>query len=106
MARSAPSTLRALLVTIPANTSVIPNARIIGHVVGAGAWMVLVELSGVSLANSTAIRLLSLAPDHIYDREDHDPYDIHEMPIQRQNLGAFSVFLSYIPQERENRHRR
>ena len=45
MARIAPSTLTAPLVTNPANSSVIPNASTIGHAVGAGTSTVSVVVS-------------------------------------------------------------
>ena len=56
--------------------------------------------------NSTAILFLSSAPDNVYDDENHHPHHIHEVPIHRQNLDAFGVLLSYMPKEREDRHRR
>lgn len=36
-----------------------------------------------------------LSPDDVHHDEDGDPDGIDEMPIQRKNLRAFRVFLSY-----------
>src|SRR6266851_1738424 len=106
MATAAPSTLTASLVTNPANSSVIPKARTIGHGVDAGTSTVSALPSPLWFTNSKAMFFLFSAADNIYDDEDYHPHHIHEVPVHRQNLGAFGVFLSYVPKKREKRYRR
>ena len=75
----------------PANSSVTPVARTSGHAVGAGTLTVPAAISPLWLNDSTAILFLSLAPDDVDDEEDHNPHRIHEVPIHRQDFGAFGV---------------
>src|SRR5229473_5252549 len=106
MATTAPSTLTASLVTNPANSSVIPKARTIGHGVDAGTSTVFGVPSPLWFPNSKGMFFLFSAADNIYDDKDHHPHRIHEVPIHGQNLDAFRVLLSYMPKKREKRHRR
>src|SRR5258706_4315376 len=106
MATTAPSTLTASLVTNPANNSVIPKARTTGHGVDAGTSTVSGVPSALWFTNPKAMFFLYSAADNIYDGEDHHPHNIHEVPIDRQTLGALGVLLSYVPKKREKRHRR
>src|SRR5713101_180876 len=106
MATAAPSTLTASLVTNPANSSVIPKARTIGHGVDAGTSTVSGVPSPFWFTNSKAMVFLFSAADNIYDDEDHHPHHIHEVPVHGQNLDAFGVLLFYMPKKREKRHRR
>src|SRR5258708_19547598 len=48
---------------------------------------------------------LSLAPDHVYDKKDHHPHHVHEVPIHRQNIGAFGVLFSHFSPQGESQYR-
>ena len=100
MATIAPRTLTAALVTIPANSSVIPNASTIGHAVGAGISIASGIVSWFCFDSHSAFPFL--APDNVHDREDHHPHHIHEVPIHRQDLDALGVLLSYISRGTSN----
>src|SRR5579864_356564 len=53
-----------------------------------------------------AIPILSSPTDDVDNNKNHNPNHVYEVPIHRQNLGAFGVLLSYIPKQREDCHRR
>ena len=66
--------LTATLVTRPANESVKPSAKIIGHAVGAGASITL----SVIFINSHCI---ISSTDHVHGQEYYYPDGVHEVPI-------------------------
>src|SRR6266853_447311 len=107
IARIAPRRLTAILVTSPANSSVKPKARTIGHAVGAGSSTVFINGS-TSRGDSSIISepicssLLSsglvqpyrpLSSNDVNDREYHNPHCIDEVPIERQDVNSIRVLL-------------
>ncbi len=94
IARIAPSRLTDELVTSPAKTKVKPKARMIGHAIGAGISIIFVMLS--VRANVSLFTLFSIsASNQVNNGEDHDPNCVHEVPIKRQDVNAFGMFLLY-----------
>src|SRR5580698_414437 len=91
--RIPPRVLTDELVTNPARSRVILNARTMGQAVGAGRRMVLGAASGVCGRDSAEFMRSerSLAADDVNDREHNHPNHIHKMPIQRKNLCPFPV---------------
>src|SRR5262249_8321719 len=81
-----PTTVTSAFVTRPAHASVIPNAAIIGHAVGAGTSMV--------ERRSGAIRLAS---HHVDRQEDDDPHRVDEMPVPGEHLGALGLLGVDVP---------
>src|SRR5208283_1409785 len=71
-ANTAPRMLTGAAVTIPAHTSINPNATTMGHAVGAGTSILL----GMFITSP-------LLSNDINDQEDYDPDRIDEVPIHR-----------------------
>ena len=85
--------LTEALVTRPANSSVMPNARMIGQAVGAGSVIVPGAASVASAREFRRIHvtLLPSATDDVNHREHNDPDRINKMPIQRKDFDALAV---------------
>src|SRR5215831_19923395 len=85
-----PTTVTSALVTRPAHASVIPNAAISGHAVGAGTSIV--------ERRSGSIRLAS---DHVDGEEDDHPHAVDEMPVPGEYLGALRLLSVDVPAQCE-----
>ena len=94
----APTMLTAEVVSIPANTSVMPKARTIGHAVGEGISMPSKASCCVFIGTSTLIfPLLDSSPDDVNNGEDYHPHRVHKMPVQRQDIETICVLLLHLP---------
>src|ERR1700730_5796403 len=103
MKRIAPRMLTEALVSSPAKSRVMPNARMMGHPVGAGSLTV----PGVDLGASTritgeAIIPPSLATDDVNNGEHNYPDRIHKMPIQGKDFGPLAMLRLYFSKKSEN----
>src|SRR5215471_16690835 len=85
-----PTTVTSTFVTRPAHASVIPNAAISGHAVGAGTSIV--------ERRSGSIRLAS---DHVDGEEDDHPHAVDEMPVPGEHLGALRLLCVDVPAQRQ-----
>src|SRR5262245_53401313 len=47
-----------------------------------------------------------LQPDNVDNRKDDNPHRIDKVPIKRQSIHRFGVFLSYVATDREQQDRR
>ena len=76
------------LVTGPAAAKVHPKANTMGHAVTAGSGMFRSARSSPRMNC-----LLSIdSPSHqVHNRENHDPYRIDKVPVQREDLDALGV---------------
>ena len=89
------------VVSIPANTNVMPKAKTIGHALGDGNSIAACYfLSRFHRWFQTHL-LLYLAPDDVNYREDNYPHCIHEMPVEGQYIETISVLLFHVPQKHE-----
>src|SRR5260370_2193959 len=88
--------LTEALVTNTAKTNVRPKARVIGHAVGAGSSIVpciaLSVFSDGSGVSEAIFQYLSSSSNHVHDRENDNPYHVDEVPGERQDVDALSVF--------------
>src|SRR6266851_7097241 len=105
-ASTAPRMLTDMLVTNPAKINVRPNARTIGHTVGAGSCTVDGMVSRVSIGDSEAILFpVFSAADDVDHRENDHPHGVHKMPVKGQNSNALGVFRSYISKQHQQQYR-
>src|SRR6266511_3649778 len=84
-ARISPATLTTTCVTNPAHRSVSPKAVTIGHGVGAG----------VSIRFRGSRDIISSTPDDVYDRENHHPHTVDEMPVPGDHLDVLGIASSH-----------
>src|ERR1700688_1203115 len=79
-AKIAPRMLTDALVTNPAKTNVRPNAKMMGHAVGAGSSIVsctaLPIFGDSSSLSETIFECLSSSSNHVHDSENHNPYHV------------------------------
>src|SRR5260221_318806 len=97
-ASTTPRTLTEAAVSRPANISVTPAARTIGHAVGAG--------TSISMAARFSISLSS-APKHVDDGEHDDPDGVHEVPVEGQHSDPRRMLPADVPgdgERRDDRH--
>src|SRR5262249_17785757 len=85
-----PTTVTRALVTRPAHASVIPNAAISGHAVGAGGAIV-----------ARRAGCLRPASHHVDEVEDDDPHAVDEMPVPGEHLGALRLLSVDVPAQCE-----
>src|SRR4029453_4108973 len=74
-AAPAPTIEPRTFVTRPAQSSVIPNAAIIGQAVGAGT------------SSDSSVGTAMLPSDDVHREEHHHPDRVHELPEQAKQLG-------------------
>src|SRR5271170_6341451 len=106
--KAMPSTLTGALVTRPANSSVMPNARTMGQEVGAGS---LTSPGGVLSSSVVAVigfmRLRpSLTTDHVNHGEHNHPHGINEVPVKRKHFQALAIPGCHLSREREEHDER